>query len=148
METILINDVHQPIAFGYCNINGTISDVFVVNPKSSQIKEDFLIILSKCLGSLKKDNYIIYFHNLSGFDGFLLLKNLYNLFPADEVTFIEKDNKIYEIRCKNLLLKDSYLLLPKSLKKLSQITNIYYTKSNFKYENISSIWFKKPFYNQ
>jgi len=145
METILINDVHQPIAFGYCNINGTISDVFVVNPKSSQIKEDFLIILSKCLGSLKKDNYIIYFHNLSGFDGFLLLKNLYNLFPADEVTFIEKDNKIYEIRCKNLLLKDSYLLLPKSLKKLSQITNIYYTKSNFKYENISSIWFKKPF---
>jgi hypothetical protein len=71
IETILINRIHQPIALGYTNLTGTISSEAIVNPKSENIKEDFLKILSNFFNSL--NNTTVYFHNLSKFDGFFLL---------------------------------------------------------------------------
>ena len=143
IETILINRIHQPIALGYTNLTGTISSVTIVNPKSENIKEDFLKILSNFFNSL--NNTTVYFHNLSKFDGFFLLKNLYNIAPADQIEFIERYNKIYQIKFKNNLIKDSFILFPESLKKLAITTNKFYSKLNFDYKNITKVWCNKPF---
>lgn len=143
IETVLINGIHQPIAFGYCDIEGKVFNTFIVSPNSRSIKDDFLKIFRNFIHSVT--NATIFFHNLSHFDGYLILKILYDIVPADEIEFIEKNNKIYQITYDTLTIKDSFLLLPESLKKLSHSTNKYYKKSEFKYENITDIWYKKPF---
>jgi hypothetical protein len=88
------------------------------------------------LNNKKYNNHIIYVHNLSGFDGVFLLKNIAKY--RDKASLILKDNQIISITLRkeyfafsskhqNGLLKtnsikfhDSLLLLPASLNKLAE----------------------------
>jgi hypothetical protein len=87
----------------------------------------------------------IYAHNLSGFDGIFLLKHLINSPHKLEVhplvfngriisiTFKTKDNKTF-------IFKDSYLLLPLSLRKLCSAFNVSTSKGYFPF-NLNNIFY-------
>ena len=89
---------------------------------------DFIKQLIKCDKNIK----YIYAHNLSGFDGVLLLKHLIK-YPGAKVEPVLYNNKLIlmaiNFTCEELVdnkvinrkfvFKDSYLLLPVSLRKLS-----------------------------
>ena len=95
--------------------------------------------INKLLILLKNKKTIIYAHNLSGFDGIFLLAHLIkNSNKLDikplvyngkiiSIEFITKDNKV-------ILFKDSYLLLPISLRKLCSAFNIENKKGYFPFK--------------
>ena len=85
IETVFINNIHQPIGIGYSNLTGTISNVYLLTYNSKNIKDGFLRILTQFI--IDSQNSTIYFHNLSSFDGFLLLKSLYNILPLKKNYF-------------------------------------------------------------
>tara|TARA_B110000967_G_scaffold94827_1_gene97424 strand:+ start:2542 stop:4416 length:1875 start_codon:yes stop_codon:yes gene_type:complete len=142
IETVFINNIHQPIGLGYSNITGTKSNIHLLPYDCVDIKNEFLKIVTQFIEESK--NSTVYFHNLSSFDGFLLLKCLYNILPVKKIHFIEKNNIIYQITFNDTIIKDSFLLFPESLYKLSVQTNKYYTKMNFDYSTIKAIWATKP----
>lgn len=77
----------------------------------------------------KYDNYKVYLHNFSNFDGIFLLKILSNL--SNDIKLIIRDGRLINVRFTynkeyNLYFRDSYLILPSSLRKLA---------SSFKVEN-------------
>jgi len=144
IETVLVNNVHKPIALGYTNLDGSVSNVQIIPFDDFLYGDRFIEVLEKFID--KASNSIVYFHNLSSFDGFLLLNSLYKIMPPNKINFIERNNKIYRIELETIVIKDSYLLFPNSLKKLTTTTNIFYQKWNFNYSAITKIWLKKPFY--
>jgi len=97
----------------------------------SDYKNSEVLMIEAALKSIMKskyDGYKIYFHNFSYFDGIFLIKHLSNLSKLNlkpivkDGRFInfpfkfrsEKGGKIYTI-----YFRDSYLLLPSSLRKLA-----------------------------
>ena len=143
IETVFINNIHQPIGIGYSNLTGTISNVYLLTNNNDNIKDGFLKIITQFI--IDSQNSTVYFHNLSSFDGFLLLKSLYNILPLKKITFIEKNNMIYQITLnESTVIKDSFLLFPASLSKLTNQTNKFYTKIKFDYENMKTIWVNRP----
>lgn len=145
IETIIVNNIHVPIALGYSNFNGINSNVYFTKYSSPNIKSDFNHHLIKFL-KVNKDS-IVYFHNLSKFDGYILLKHLHILFPAKFIKFTERNNKIYKITIKslNIQIKDSFLLLPESLTKIGYSFNLFYKKLHFNYNSNSLFWKSKTF---
>jgi len=102
--------------------------------------KDFKDLLSKVFDDLiYYNNYSIYFHNFAKFDSYFILKYLPELGHVDPIihkdklitlnfTRILEGNKILK-----LTFKDSYLLLPSSLKNLSKSFNIESPKGIFPY---------------
>jgi hypothetical protein len=95
-----------------------------------------------------KDVKKIYAHNLSGFDGILLLEHLIN-FEGFEVQPLIFNGKLISIRVKyktqdktvrRLVFKDSYLLLNMSLRKLCDSFGVDVQKGNFPF------LFSNPYY--
>ena len=82
----------------------------------------------------KYKNYKIYFHNFSRFDGNFLVKYLSSI---GKCTPIIHNGKIISLRFTNqnytVTFKDSYLLLPASLRKLGKAFNVETHKSIFPY---------------
>ena len=144
IETVLVNNVHKPIALGYTNLDGSVSNLEIIPFENFLYGDKFLEVLEQFVD--KASNSVVYFHNLSSFDGFLLLNSLYKILPPHKINFIERNNKIYRIELETIVIKDSYLLFPNSLKKLTSLTNLFYQKWNFNYSTITKIWLKKPFY--
>ena len=70
----------------------------------------------------KYNGYRVYLHNFSNFDGVFLLNILSSL--SDNIKPIIRDNKLLDIKFNyssyTLYFRDSYLLLPLSLDKLSK----------------------------
>ena len=92
--------------------------------------------------SIRKYNYQkIFVHNLSNFDGVFLLKNLSSFTTVKAIMIgsklynlrVELLNKNKNIKNTKIVLniRDSYLLIPSSLKKLSQSFNIKTVKGTF-----------------
>ena len=87
----------------------------------------------KFLMQAKFDNYKVYFHNFSNFDGIFLLRIISNLTDNEgnrvRITPIIKDGRFIEIKVyfdfsKKIIFRDSYLLLPASLDKLAKNFNV------------------------
>jgi DNA polymerase type B, organellar and viral len=82
------------------------------------------IFLFKELLISKYRGYQVYAHNLSRFDLIFLFKTIASLKSKYNITIMKKDNKIISISIINrklkvsITIKDSFLLLPSSLKKL------------------------------
>ncbi len=84
---------------------------------------------------------LIYAHNLSGFDGIFLLKQILNLGKVEPLIF---QGKLISIKLvilgntksenKTIIFKDSYLLLPHSLRKLCEAFNITIPKGFFPFK--------------
>src|SRR5918911_5780051 len=103
-----------------CWFDGNIKKSYFINDYNN----NFDLLLNRVMTDLsikKYDNYKIYLHNFSKFDGIFLLKALCNI-NNSIVDPIIHDGKLISIQFsyKNIILhfRDSYLLLLSSLKKL------------------------------
>ena len=94
-----------------------------------------------------KNNLIVYAHNLSNFDGVLLLKHL---LPFGQVEPIIHNGKLISIKLrlnvegykgKTVIFKDSFLLLPLSLRKLCSAFNVINPKGYFPFK-FTNIFYK------
>ena len=116
IETLLINNSHKP--YLYSMYDGCKSySWFTDSPEQL-----FDRLLSK-----KYKNYIVYAHNLSRFDVVFIFKYLSTLkFKGFKIKLLIKEQNIISIsiinRNKNIsiTIRDSYLILPSSLSKLSK----------------------------
>jgi hypothetical protein len=89
----------------------------------------------------KSNNLMVYAHNLSGFDGIFLMKHLLSFGKVEPLLFngrlmsikIKLNNKLAggKYYGKVIIFKDSYLLLPLSLRKLCKAFNVVTSKGFF-----------------
>ena len=108
----------------YINIDGDVEARDVINSNDNLISQ----FLTVCF-NLKKNKLItIYFHNLSGFDGYFLLDFFCKRQEFKHVKVIIKDTKIFKIKYGNLQFLDSFLILNDSL---NNISNTFLKKSKF-----------------
>lgn len=142
LETILYEKNgqlnHIPVLIGFCE--GEKNKIFSINTinietESTLIVKNFIEYL--CINY--DDHLLIYFHNLAKFDGYLLLK-IFRLLNYN-VDVIVRDNMIYNISLnvynKKISIKDSYLIIPYSLKKAALMFNKQYFKTDFVLDNIN-----------
>ena len=127
IETIVKDGVHKPYLFAFYDGNrNKVSTWF-----TDKSNDFFDLILTR-----KFTGYTIYAHNLSRFDVVFLFKNIAELSSKGfKVDIVKKEDKIISIKISNrsknisVTLKDSYLLLPMSLAKLSKQFNLKNGKS-------------------
>ena len=132
---------HIPLAIGI--FDGKNSKIFSIKNKIGNLEflsKNMILEFFKYV-AIHYNNVIIYFHNLSSFDGYLLLEKLaLNYFQQ---SIIIRDNKIYQISLtylKNshkLIIKDSYLMIPLKLKEASFLFNKIYFKKAYPFANFA-----------
>jgi hypothetical protein len=101
-------------------------------------KELFNSFINQLLSKIKPGTTYIYAHNLSGFDGIFLMKHLLDYGKLEPLLF---NGKLISIKLnikgdkksetKVLVFKDSYLLLPLSLRNLCSAFDVLIPKSYF-----------------
>jgi hypothetical protein len=136
IETILIDNIHVPYLL--CWYDGQISKSYFINSlDNATIEMNILRMISGAIDDIcikKYKNYKIYLHNFSKFDGYFLIKYLAKLGFCDPI--IHK-GKIISVKLTynnyTITFKDSYLLLPSSLRKLGKSFNVESTKGIFPY---------------
>ena len=129
IETIVLNGSHKPFAIGWkCReLNITMYEYSknIEDIDSLSVLNIFISELFKIRNMLtKKSKMYVYFHNLSGFDGIIMLKSLTNM-GIYKIDITSRSNKIMKIVIKDsknntLELRDSLHLLPMSLDKLGK----------------------------
>jgi hypothetical protein len=94
----------------------------------------------------KSKSLIVYAHNLSGFDGIFLLNHLLPFGKVEPIIFNSKliAIKVRLISGKTITFKDSYLLLPSSIRKLCITFKIDSYKSLFPFK-LRNIFYKGLF---
>jgi len=123
IETITKNNQITPYLI--CAFNGSEYITSYAN-KSLDQKALFNSFITQLLSFFSKNNhtFIIYAHNLSGFDGIFLMKHLLKYGKLEPLLF---NGKLMSIKIKlnvdgykgkTIIFKDSYLLLPQSLRSL------------------------------
>jgi len=136
LETILIDNIHVPYLLSW--FDGNTSNSYIINPSDPvTIELEILRMINSAIDDIctrKYKNYKIYLHNFSKFDGYFLVKYLAKIGICDPI--IHK-GKIISVKFTyndyNITFKDSYLLLPSSLRKLGKSFNIESLKGIFPY---------------
>ena len=136
IETKVINNVIIPYAISYFDGKTVRSfyETSFLNPK------EMLKTAIKTLFLRKFHNHKVFIHNLSNFDGVFIFKLLLEI--SSDVKFIINDGKFVNITVKfdnkyNLQFRDSYLMLPSSLKKLAKTFKVE-DKSIFPYKFVNN----------
>jgi hypothetical protein len=131
-----INQLGKLVPYLICAYNGS---KYITSFGKDQ-KTLFTTFIGNLLSNIKPGTILIYAHNLSGFDGVFLLKHL---IPYGKVEPILFNGKLMSIKLKiisgdhkgkTLIFKDSYLLLPLSLRKLCLAFNIASPKGYFPFK--------------
>jgi hypothetical protein len=134
IETYVKNDIHIPYAISVYD-----GDIFYsyytldYTSTENMIKDSILNLMCK-----KYDNYSVYIHNLSGFDGIFLLKILTEIGIVNPVIHNDKIISImFKYKDYIITLKDSNQLLLDSLRKLAKCFNVDTQKSIFPYSFVN-----------
>ena len=135
IETVSINNVQSPYLI--CAYYGDFMGGNYIHSFASDLsevsQEAMFNSFIKQLVDLKNIKYA-YAHNLSGFDGILLLKYLI-AYEGANVKPLIFNGKLMAIRFKLndriIIFKDSFLLLPQSLRKLCASFNVPTIKTHF-----------------
>jgi len=144
LETVLINNVHVPYLLSW--FDGSITNSYFIeslNPVTLEL--EILRMINKVIEDIcirKYRNYKIYFHNFSKFDGYFLIRYLSKIGTCDSI--IHKGRIIsvkFNYNDINITFKDSYLLLPSSLRKLGNSFKVEILKGIFPY-GLSNINYK------
>jgi len=134
MDIETIKHDRKLIPYLICAYNGT---DYITSYGKNQ-KTLFKTFIDQILSKIEPGITYIYAHNLSGFDGIFLLKHLLEYGKLEPLIFngklisiklIVKGDKKSET--KTIIFKDSYLLLPLSLRKLCKAFNIEKPKGYF-----------------
>jgi DNA polymerase type B, organellar and viral len=114
-------------------------------------KELFTSFIKQLLSKIEGGTTYVYAHNLSGFDGVFIMKHLLSLGKVEPLLF---NGKLISIKFKVLgtkrsenkiiIFKDSFLLLPLSLRKLCLAFNVTQTKGYFPF-SLTNIWYTGVF---
>jgi len=136
LETVLVNSIHIPYLLSW--FDGSIKkSYFINNLDPVTIELEILRMINRAVEDIcirKYNSYKVYLHNFSKFDGYFLVKYLAKIGTCDPI--INK-GKIISVNFNyndiNITFKDSYLLLPSSLKKLGKSFNIKSLKGIFPY---------------
>jgi hypothetical protein len=125
LETRNIDNILTP----YCVsiYDGKVSISFYLLDFSSV--DEMLLSSIKYIMQNKFDGYRIYLHNFSNFDGIFLIRILSKLIDKNtKIIPVIRDGKLIDLKVKFekyiLYFRDSYLLLPSSLKKLAINFNV------------------------
>lgn len=114
-----------------------------ISSYSSDQNELFSNFINKLLTlSTNSNNLIVYAHNLSGFDGIFLMKHLLAFGKVEPLLF---NGKLMSIKVKmnsgkSVIFKDSYLLLPLSLRDLCAAFEVTNPKGYFPF-NLNNIFY-------
>nr|YP_010759081.1 hypothetical protein QEO35_mgp38 [Hericium alpestre]WEX31995.1 hypothetical protein [Hericium alpestre] len=131
------NNVFVPYSIGY--YDGITNEIFYLTDF-----KDSNDMLERCIKTIIEsyNNYIIYAHNLSNFDFYFIIKYLVSQSEIKFNTFY-KDNKLYSLKLSmyikdidkvySVTIKDSYLLLPASLRRLGKDFKVITKKGIFPY---------------
>lgn len=136
MDIETINKDNKQVPYLICAYDGT---DFLTSYSSDQ-KALFNVFFDQLLSKIKCGVTKIYAHNLSGFDGIFLMKHLLNYGKVEPLLFNGKliSIKVKVIGPKNgiktIIFKDSYLLLPLSLRMLCKAFNIEIPKGHFPFK--------------
>lgn len=129
-ETIIINNIHYVYAIGLKDKNFYKNFIIdFIDLDENNIKYYSLNLIKKFLDYLLynyNNNIYVYFHNLSGFDGFFIIKTVNNYYKNIKKDIIIRDNRIYKICIKNITFYDSLNIIKDSL------------------DNIGKTFFNKP----
>jgi hypothetical protein len=138
IETMVVNGVHIP--YNICFYDGVQSYSFYLSDYDNHLDmiEDALTNLFRP----KYSGYIIYVHNLSSFDGVFLIYTLSKMSSNNQknikITPVFKEKSMINIKINygkyNINFRDSYLMLPISLKKLSIQFRVNHVKTIFPYD--------------
>jgi len=97
-----------------------------------------IITAFKSVFKRKYNRHVIYAHNFAGFDSIFILKELIKF---TEVKPLVKDGKFIDVSIKykdyNFRIRDSFLLLPSSLRSLAKSFNVT-NKSHFPFEFVNN----------
>jgi len=142
LETVLIDNVHTPYLLSWYD-GHTSKSYFINNLDPVTINYNILKMVNSAMDLIcikKYRNYRIYFHNFSKFDGYFLVKYLAKIGTCDPI--IHK-GKILSLKFAynnyNIIFKDSYLLLPSSLRKLCKSFKVKSAKGIFPYGLLDNI---------
>jgi DNA polymerase type B, organellar and viral len=142
LETVLIDNVHTPYLLSWYD-GITSKSYFINNLDPVTINYNILKMVNSAMDDIcikKYRNYRIYFHNFSKFDGYFLVKYLAKIGTCDPI--IHK-GKIISLKFSynnyNITFKDSYLLLPSSLRKLCKSFKVKNAKGIFPYGLLDNI---------
>jgi hypothetical protein len=134
LETVSIDNVMQPYLLSW--YDGIFKKSYFISDY-----KDFKALLEKVFNDLANyNNYSIYFHNFAKFDSYFILKYLPDLGIVNPIIHKDKLITLNFTRIldsnKTLILtfKDSYLLLPSSLKNLSKSFSVESPKGIFPYK--------------
>lgn len=134
IETFIKDGVHIPYCISWYDGEKSKS-YYILDSKSSN---DMLIQAIKDIMIKKYDNYNVYIHNLSRFDGIFLLKILANL---GQIKPLIHHGDLISIGFKfnnyNITFKDSQQLLILSLRKLGKAFGVNILKSFFPYNFVN-----------
>ena len=137
LETQVINNEHVPYCI--CFFDGENKYSFYISDYSTS--KDMLVQALKGLLRPKYSGFVVYVHNLSHFDGVFLISVLSDLLHEDKnlkIKPVMREGEIINIKINygpkskyTLSIRDSYLLLPLSLAKLSVQFAVDHPKSVF-----------------
>jgi hypothetical protein len=136
LETVLIDNTHIPYLLSW--FDGTITKSYIIESLDPITIE---LEISRMIDNMVKDicirkyrNYKVYFHNFSKFDGYFLVKYLSKIGYCDPIIHKGKIISVnFNYNGFNITFKDSYLLLPSSLRKLGKSFKVEYIKGIFPY---------------
>jgi hypothetical protein len=139
-ETQVIDGSHKPILI--CTYDGTTSKPFYITQFRSAGEMIRASILSLC--RFKYQNYLVYVHNFAKFDGVFLFKELAKL---GDVNILMNKGRLISIELEyrdpkwensvKFIFRDSYLIIPDSLKKLAINFNVETQKTIFPYRYLN-----------
>jgi len=132
IETIKIDSKLYPYLI--CAYNG---NDFITCYANDSLDQDSLFssFITKLLDNIKSGTtFYVYAHNLSGFDGILLMKHLLNYTGAKVEPLMFNGKLIsfkFKFNGKTIIFKDSFLMLPMSLRALCKAFDISMDKGHF-----------------
>jgi len=145
IETIVVNNVHIPyLICWYDGIKSNYYNLDNISLNKEELNKQILNMIKNVINDLsqrKYKNYRIYLHNFANFDSTFLLKYFPQLGFCSPMIHNGKlisltftpGKSITEGKPYNLIFRDSYLLLPSSLRNLGKSFNVSNTKSFFPY---------------
>lgn len=139
-ETFL-NKENRHELYAFAIIGEKIKISFIQDPLKNIEKNTALEFMNQLdiisIENKNKDVYI-YMHNLGGFDGILLINALKSSNKLKKIKSTVRDNSIYQLKYKNIILRDSFKLIQDSLNNIAmQLINM--KKKDIEKENIAEV---------
>jgi hypothetical protein len=155
-ETMCINGVHHVISYAFKDHKSSDISYYHIDPMttnksniSGRSLDTVLNMINTIQFHISKNlnylhnakHYVVYMHNLGGFDGIFIIKALTSLstIKSDDLKCIFRNGSIYEIKYRKICFRDSLKLLLSPLKSLAKSFGIKIPTETFDYNLLFDI---------